>query len=119
MSDANSTPNKSALIRDGLQEKGLEKMEALLKQAALGIHVLFDNEAIARSMSKAADDKDFFDFQKMKRIQDVMTELVGKATYHEKLAYLRELDEASFDMLVRTYFHIVENTVRATTEHAH
>lgn len=94
-------------------------MEALLKQAALGIHVLFDNHAIVKSMSKAADDKDFFDFQKMKRIQEVMTELVGKASYQEKVSYLQALDEESFDMLVRTYFHIVENTVRAASEHSH
>lgn len=118
MSEANSSSGNSP-VRNSLQEKGLEKMEALLKQAALGIHVLFDNEAIARSMRKASDDKDFFDFQKMKRIQEVMTELVAKASYQDKVAYLQELDEASFDMLVRTYFHIVENTVRAASEHAH
>jgi hypothetical protein len=35
------------------------------------------------------------------------------------LAFIRELDEASFEMLVRTYFHIVENTVRASTEQHH
>lgn len=94
-------------------------MEALLQQAALGIHVLFDNAAIVRSMSKTCDDRDFFDFQKMKRIQEIMTELVAKSSYQSKVAFLHTLDEASFDMLVRTYLHIVENNVRAANAHSH
>jgi len=88
-------------------------MEALLRQSALGFHVLFDNQSIAKALGTSRDNKEFFDFNKMKRIQDVMTELIAKPTYLEKMAYLRELDESSYQMLIRTYFHIVENTVRA------
>lgn len=106
-------------ISQDMKEKGLEKMEALLKQSALGIHVLFDNQTIARAMGKKHDDRDFLDFNKMKRIQDIMTELVTKTNYYDKVAFLEALDESSFDMLVRTYFHIVENTVRSTSEHSH
>lgn len=127
MSEANSpsgnspeNPESTAQsISQDIKEKGLEKMEALLKQSAQGIHVLFDNQTIARAMSKKHDDRDFLDFNKMKRIQDVMTELVTKTNYYDKVAYLEALDEGSFDMLVRTYFHIVENTVRSTSEHSH
>lgn len=102
-----------------IKEKSLEKMEALLKQSAMGIHVLFDNQTIAKAMSKKHDDRDFLDVQKVRKIQDVMTELVAKSNYYDKVAYLEALDESSFDMLVRTYFHIVESTVRSTTEHCH
>jgi hypothetical protein len=105
--------NKSA------QEKSLERMEALLKQSAMGIHILFDNNAIAKVMGQGKDDKDFFDFNKMKRVQDVMTELIGKKSYYEKVSFLKDLDDEAFEMLVRTYFHIVENTVRASTEQHH
>jgi hypothetical protein len=101
------------------QEKSLERMEALLKQSAMGIHILFDNHSIAKVMGQGKDDKDFFDFNKMKRVQDVMTELIAKKSYYEKVSFLRELDEEAFEMLVRTYFHIVENTVRAATEQHH
>ncbi|MBX2993761.1 MAG: hypothetical protein KF681_03040 [Bdellovibrionaceae bacterium] len=88
-------------------------MEALLRQSAQGFHVLFDNHAIAKALATSKDDKEFFDFNKMKRIQDVMTELIAKPTYYDKMSYLRDLDESSYQMLIRTYFHIVENTVRA------
>lgn len=101
------------------QELGLERMEALLKQSALGIHILFDNKSIAGVMSKSMDDKDFYDFTKMKKVQDVMTELVTKKTYYEKLDYVYNLDAESYELLVRTYFQIVENTVRASHDFKH
>jgi hypothetical protein len=100
-------------------EKGLEKMESLLRQSAQGIHVLFDNEAIARAMGKKIDQKEFLDFNKMKKIQDIMTDLVSRNTYYDKVAFLERLDQDSYDMLVRTYFHIVENTVRSNFDLSH
>ena len=94
-------------------------MEALLKQSAMGIHILFNNSAIANVMKSVKDDKDFFDFDKMKRVQDCMTELIAKKSYFEKVSYLEELDQDSYQMLIRTYFHIVDNTVRADFELNH
>ncbi|MCE3009363.1 MAG: hypothetical protein LW875_01965 [Proteobacteria bacterium] len=113
-------PEKAeAKAQDSLQEKNLEKMEALLKHSAMGVHILFDNSSIAKVLRSAKDDKDFFDFNKMKKVQDSMTELIAKKTYFEKMDYLRDLDKESFEMLVRTYFHIVENTVRQTNDLNH
>ncbi|MES3037223.1 MAG: hypothetical protein V4736_04880 [Bdellovibrionota bacterium] len=97
-----------------VEEKSLERMEALLSHSALGVHVLFDNQAIANVLKNVKDDADFYDFEKMKRVQDVMTELVAKPTYIEKVNYVKSLDSESFRMLIRAYFHIVENTVRQT-----
>lgn len=116
MSDANSN---STVPKKQVQEQSLEKMEALLKQSAQGFHILFDNRAIAKALGTPRDEKEFFDFNKMKRIQDVMTELIAKPTYNEKMSYLHELDENSYQMLIRTYFHIVENTVRTNHTHHH
>ena len=105
--------------QNSLQEERLERMESLLKQSAMGIHILFDNKAIAQVMGQGKDDKDFFDFNKMKKVQDVMTELIAKKTYYDKVSYLKELDPEAFEMVVRTYFHIVENTVRASHTQSH
>jgi hypothetical protein len=102
-----------------IEEKSLERMEALLSHSAMGVHVLFDNKSIAEVLKDVKDDKDFYDFNKMKKVQDVMTELIAKRTYIEKVAYLKSLDQESFEMLVRAYFHIVENTVRANHDLAH
>lgn len=102
-----------------IEEKSLESMEALLSHSAMGVHVLFENQSIASILKQVKDDKDFYNFDKMKKVQDVMTELIAKKTYIEKVAYLRSLDSESYEMLVRAYFHIVENTVRATHEFRH
>lgn len=94
-------------------------MEALLKQSAMGIHILFQNHEIANAMKSNSDQAESFDFNKMKKVQDVMTELIAKQSYYEKVAYLRELDPESYQLLIRTYFHIVENTVRAGQDLSH
>lgn len=102
-----------------IEEKNLERMESLLTHSALGVHVLFENHSIADALREVKDDKDFYDFDKMKKVQDTMTELIAKKTYFEKVAYLRSLERDCFQMVVRAYFHIVENTVRATHEFPH
>ena len=123
MSDSNENiPAKNgepSPKEDPIQEKSLKRMEALLKQSAMGIHILFKNEDIAGAMKTVKDAADFFDFNKMKRVQDVMTELIAKPTYYDKLAFIQDLDVESYQMLIRTYFHIVENTVRANTDQHH
>ncbi len=102
-----------------IEEKSLERMEALLTHSARGVHVLFENGVIAQALKDVCDDKDFYDFDKMKKVQDVMTELIAKKGYFEKVSYLKTLDRESLNMLIRAYFHIVENTVRANCDHSH
>lgn len=117
-----NSPNKGAAKgsgKDSLEERNLARMEALLSHSALGVHVLFENRSIADALKEVKDDKDFYDFEKMKQVQDVMTELIAKKTYFEKVSYLRSLEPNAFQMVVRAYFHIVENTVRANHEFPH
>lgn len=98
------------------QEQALEKMEAILDQAAMGIHILFDKATIALAYKDASDEKDFYDFEKVKVIQNAMTELIARKTYFEKLAYLQSLERATLILLIRAYFHIVENNVLASQQ---
>lgn len=102
-----------------IEEKSLQQMEALLHYSTRGIHVLFDNQTIARILCAPTDQKVFLDVDKIKQVQDILTKLIAKRSYNEKLAFLRELDSSSLEMLVRTYFHIVENTIRANTNQYH
>ncbi len=110
--DQGSTPNPQ-------HEENLARMEALLSQSAKGIHVLFETRSLVNVLNQKHDDKDFYDFQKMKKVQDVMTELIAKKTYLDKVSFLKGLDQDSYEMLVRAYFHIVENTVRASSDLTH
>lgn len=106
--------NKNLKLKNepSIESQYLEKMEALLSHSALGIHILFDNNSVAKILSQNKDDKDFYSLDKMKMVQDSMTELIAKKTYFEKMAYLNSLTPDAYEMLVRAYFHIVENTVR-------
>jgi hypothetical protein len=112
-SDRSKTEDKK------IQEQSLEKMEALVRQSSMGIHILFDNDAIAKVLKDPKDDKEFFNFDRMKKVQDVMTQLISRPTYIDKISFLKDLDGESYELLVRTYFHIVENTIRAASDHAH
>lgn len=96
-----------------LEEKSLERMEALLTHSTMGVHVLFDNQTIASALKEGTEEADFQNVDKMKQVQDVMTELIAKKTYFEKISYLNSLDKITYHMVIRAYFHIVENTVRA------
>lgn len=111
-------PRKEAGLAN-LEEKSLERMEALLAHSTMGVHVLFDNNAIASALKEGSDDADFQNVDKMKQVQDVMTELIAKKTYFEKLSFLNGLDKDTYNMVIRAYFHIVENTVRAAKSSLH
>ncbi len=101
------------------QEKNLARMEALLSQSAKGIHIIFDHQSIAHIFRDKNDDRDFLDVEKMKGVQDAMTELITKKTYLDKVSFVRSLPPEAYRMLVRAYFHIVENTVRASSDLSH
>lgn len=94
-------------------------MEALLHHSTRGTHILFDNETIAQILKAPTDQKVFLDSEKLKQVQEIITKLIVKRSYNEKLAYLKDLDQTSLEMLVRTYFHIVENTIKANTNQLH
>ena len=101
------------------REKDLERMEALLSQSAKGFHIIFDHSTLARVFREPHDDKDFLDVEKMRKVQDAMTGLVAQKTYYDKVSFVKSLPAESYRMLVRAYFHIVENSVRASTDHSH
>lgn len=111
-------PRKEAGLSQ-LEEKSLERMEALLTHSTLGVHILFDNQAIIKALQEGCDDADFQNVDKMKQVQDVMTELIAKKTYFEKQSFLSGLDKETYNMVIRAYFHIVENTVRAGSSSFH
>jgi hypothetical protein len=76
-----------------------------------GIHLLFDNKTIARVLRVPTVETELFAHQNIEKIQELFTQFVGQETYHDKLSYLHSLDSESFELLLRTYFHIVDNSL--------
>jgi hypothetical protein len=102
-----------------IEEVTLQQMEALLHHSARGVHVLFDNRTIARVLKKPTAANVFLDSEKLKKVQNILVSLISKRSYTEKMAFLKDLDALSLEMLVRTYFHIVENTIRSSSHQLH
>lgn len=102
-----------------IQEKHLEQIEGLFAHSMNGVHLLFDNDEIAKVLHKPWAEEKLFSFDNMDRIQDLFTKLIERSSVPEKLDFVRGLEETDFEILVRTYFHILDSSVLANTPDKH
>jgi hypothetical protein len=86
-------------------------MEHLLAQSLNGIHLLFDNETIARILRTPTEEDKLFHHKNLAKIQDLFTRFLKNESLATKREFLATLDQESFEMLLRTYFHIVDNSI--------
>lgn len=100
-------------------ESNLDAIESLLSMSLRGIHHLFDHSEIAQVLSKPTEEMDFFNFKNLDKVQDLFLELIQKETFEEKKQYLSNLDRESYELVLRAYFHIVENTALAANIYKH
>ena len=94
-----------------MEDFKIEELEKLLNQSLLGVHHLFENQKIAQILKKPTEEIDFFTVENMDLIQKLFNQLIQKKTFEEKRAFIERLNEKDFEVLLRTYFHIVESTI--------
>jgi hypothetical protein len=102
-----------------INDAHLDQIEHLLAQSMNGIHLLFDNETIARILKIPTEEKELFHFKNLDRIQELFTAFVQNESLQQKRMWLESLDQESFEMLLRTYFHIVDNSLFAADNTRH
>lgn len=102
-----------------IEAKKLEEIEHLLTQSARGIHLLFDNKTIKEVLRTPTEELDFFNFGNIAKIQQLLTEFIAQPSHSSKMKYLQNLDPKDYELLVRTYFHIVESTMFHTNPLRH
>lgn len=102
-----------------INEKNLQEIERLLGQSLNGLHLLFDNQRVAEILSRPTELEDLFEGSKVDRVQTLFTSLIEHESFFDKLCFLRELDDESYEILLRTYFHILDNTAKAATKSFH
>ena len=102
-----------------IRQKDLTEMELLLNQSIKGWHFLFDHKKVAQILKIPTEDLDIFSKENMNRIQSLLTGLLSKKSFYQKQSYLNSLDTDNFELLVRTYFHIVDSTLLASLERTH
>ena len=98
-----------------IEKKQLKEIEFLFDQSMKGVHLLFDdNKRLTDILKTPTLEKTFFSSDNNQKIQSIFTGLVSKKSFKEKKLYLDRLSSESFEILVRTYFHIVDNTILTT-----
>ena len=106
-------------MKMNLDDHSLDKIEVLLTQSMKGIHLLYDNDTIAKVLQTPTEEIDFFNGENIDRIQDLFSELIVKQSFEEKTQFIKTLDPESYEILLRTYFHIVESTLLSATNYRH
>tara|TARA_B100001248_G_scaffold255904_1_gene236233 strand:+ start:9128 stop:9448 length:321 start_codon:yes stop_codon:yes gene_type:complete len=96
-----------------IQLDKLDQLEFLLHQSMKGIHLLFENRDIARVLSrpKAKQTKEF-SMNKLKKMQALLADFIAQESLQDKIDYMNSLDEKTFELLVETYFNLLENSVK-------
>ncbi len=102
-----------------IKERDLHEIEFFLNQSTLGHHLLFERDEVAGILKTPTEKLDFFKKNSLPRIQNLLTGLISKKSLREKKHYLKSLDPEAFEILLRTYFHIVDNAVLASTKSIH
>jgi hypothetical protein len=96
-----------------------EQIEYLIHQSTLGVHFLFDKSDVARVLKTPTDEKEFFTLKTMERVQTILTAFLEKPTLQLKERFLDSLSPVERDLMIRAYFHLVENTILANFDLKH
>lgn len=125
----NSNADQADRLPTAIETKGLTKrnstrdtsqLEYLISQSTQGIHFLFERRDIAHAMLTAPiDESDFFTARNMERVQSLISRLLDKPTLSTKERFIRSLNEAERCLLIRAYFHLVENALHKESGRQH
>lgn len=107
--------------QSSIEAKGFKKrnssrdtsqLEYMIFLSTQGVHFLFEKRDIALAMLTApVDESDFFTARNMERVQSLISRLLDKPTLSIKERFIRSLSEAERCLLIRAYFHLVENAI--------
>jgi len=100
-------------------EKNLEQIEYLLYQSTQGIHFMFNNQELIKVLSQKNLEKKLKDQANVQKVQDLLTKLIERPSIQEKKLFLETLDEDTYELLIRAYFQLVENTILASSNIRH
>ena len=105
-----------------VSEEQAAQVKYLLEQAIQGNHILFDPESI-RKIFNSKQNPTFSQSQssteKKKPVEHHLEKLMSLKTLPEKKLYLERLNSETYEAVVRSYLHIVENTLFEETKVTH
>ena len=98
-----------------IKETDLNEIELFLNQSTRGHHLLFDTRKVAEILKIPTEHLNFFKKNNIHKIQNLLTRLIAKKSLKAKKHYLESLDPEAFEIILRTYFHIVDNALASTS----
>lgn len=101
------------------EEHNLEQIEYLLYQSTQGIHFIFDKDELIKVLGQKNFEKRLKDQSNVEKIQNLLTKFIEKPSIQEKKTFLETLDNETYELLVRAYFQLVENTILANSNIRH
>lgn len=95
-----------------IEKKQFKEIEFLFNQSMKGLHLLFDdNQRLHKILKTPTLEDQFFRPSNKEKIENLFTELISRKSFKAKKRYLDQLNPENFEILVRIYFHIVDNTL--------
>lgn len=116
---AASKPSAASSANATKDNLNLEQIEYLLFQSTQGIHFVFENSEIARVLARPNQETDFFKEENMDKVQGLLSGFLDRASLVEKKSFLESLPDADYELLLRAYFQLVDNTILAHSDLRH
>lgn len=101
------------------QDGSLDQIEYLLYQSTQGVHFMFENSEIAKVLREPVDETEFFTTSNMEKVKGLLTDLLDRPSMIEKKSFLERLSSEDYELMIRAYFHLVENTILANSNLRH
>lgn len=108
-----------SITLDCFDEQNMQEIEYLLAQSTRGIHLVFDKTLIKRALLEPKNGNTDFDKEDRSKVQNLFSDFIEKPSLTEKEGFLNSLQEEDRELLIKAYFHIVENTIKRTTKLVH
>jgi len=94
-----------------ISEAQMQEIQYIIQQSMNGFHVLFDNDTIKRFCRDSNSDDDIFDENKARTTERLLEMFMSTPTINGRRSFFESLNEDDKSLLIRTYFHIVENNI--------
>jgi hypothetical protein len=108
-----------SITLESFGEFNLQQIESLLAQSVKGHHLLFDKMQIKSAFTKPLNGITDFDKEDRNKIQTLFAGLIESSSFDEKKGYLQRLSEEDKQIIIKAYFHIVENTIKNSLKLTH
>lgn len=108
-----------SITLESFGELNLQQIEYLLAQSVKGLHLLFDKQKIKLAYTKPKNGILDFDKEDRDKIQNLFSGLIKSTSLDQKEGYLNKLSDEDQEVLIKAYFHIVENTIKNSLKLTH